>query len=74
MPALIFGQPQGVAPTMGLPDVVHGFEIDDDHYPGIAIANHVHGNVSRRGRPLCLPMILGKHQEKLRKAEGELRK
>jgi hypothetical protein len=28
---------------MGLPDVVHGFEIDDDHYPGIAIANHVHG-------------------------------
>jgi hypothetical protein len=74
MPAHDFGQPQGVAPTMGLPDVVHGFEIDDDHYPGIAIANHVHGNVSRRGRPLCLPMILGKHQEKLRKAEGELRK
>jgi len=24
-----------------------------------------------RGRPLCLPMISGKHQEKLRKAKGE---
>jgi hypothetical protein len=29
-----------------LPDVVHGFETDDDHYPGIAIPNHVHGNTS----------------------------
>jgi hypothetical protein len=37
VPALIFGQPQGVAPTIGLPDVVHRFEIDDGHYPGIAI-------------------------------------
>jgi hypothetical protein len=42
----VFGQTQGVAPTMGLPDVVHGFEIDDDHYHGIAIPNHVHGNIS----------------------------
>jgi hypothetical protein len=37
VPALIFGQPQGVAPTIGLPDVVYGFETDDNHYPGIAI-------------------------------------
>ena len=46
MPAHDFGQPQGVAPTMGLPDVVHRFETDDDHYPGIAIPDHVHGNIS----------------------------
>jgi hypothetical protein len=43
-----FGQPQGVAPTIDLPDVL--------------IPNHVHGNVSRRGRPPCLPMILGNHR------------
>jgi hypothetical protein len=36
-----FGQPRGVAPTIDLPDVL--------------IPNHVHGNISRRGRPPCLP-------------------